>query len=117
MGYPRFNSEIDASIALMKAHGVVFESGLSDDEVMAVESRFHFQFPPDLRAFLQVALPSGDRFPNWRSDSEAKLNDMLRWPEDGIAPGTRWDDIPDDWSCPDCGAAKSDFVMVEVARP
>src|SRR5271166_334751 len=38
------------------------------------------------------------------------------WPEDGIAPGTRWDDIPEDWSCPDCGAAKSDFVMVEVAR-
>ena len=32
-------------------------------------------------------------------------------------PGTRWDDIPDDWSCPDCGAAKSDFEMVEVARP
>jgi rubredoxin len=39
------------------------------------------------------------------------------WPEDGIAPGTRWDDIPDDWSCPDCGAAKSDFEMVEVAHP
>ena len=39
------------------------------------------------------------------------------WPEDGIAPGTRWDDIPDDWSCPDCGAAKSNFEMVEVARP
>jgi rubredoxin len=38
------------------------------------------------------------------------------WPEDGIAPGTRWDDIPEDWSCPDCGAAKSDFMMVEVAR-
>ena len=36
--------------------------------------------------------------------------------EDGIAPGTRWDDIPDDWSCPDCGAAKADFEMVEVAR-
>jgi rubredoxin len=39
------------------------------------------------------------------------------WPEDGIAPGTRWDDIPEDWSCPDCGAAKSDFEMVEIARP
>src|SRR6476661_6566826 len=39
------------------------------------------------------------------------------WPEDGIAPGTRWDDIPEDWSCPDCGAAKTDFEMVEVARP
>lgn len=37
--------------------------------------------------------------------------------EDGIQPGTRWDDIPEDWSCPDCGAAKTDCEMVEVARP
>jgi len=35
-------------------------------------------------------------------------------PEEGIAPGTRWEDIPDDWTCPDCGATKSDFEMVEV---
>lgn len=35
---------------------------------------------------------------------------------EGFPAGTRWDDIPDDWSCPDCGAAKSDFEMVEVAR-
>ncbi|MFC6632714.1 FAD-dependent oxidoreductase [Microbulbifer taiwanensis] len=34
------------------------------------------------------------------------------WPEDGIAPGTRWEDIPDDWCCPECGAAKQDFDMV-----
>ena len=39
------------------------------------------------------------------------------WPEDGISPGTRWEDIPEDWSCPDCGAAKTDFEMVEVVRP
>jgi rubredoxin len=39
------------------------------------------------------------------------------WPEDGIVAGTRWDDIPEDWSCPDCGAAKADFEMVEVVRP
>jgi rubredoxin len=35
-------------------------------------------------------------------------------PEEGIAPGTRWEDIPDTWICPSCGAAKSDFGMVEV---
>lgn len=27
----------------------------------------------------------------------------------GLAPGTKWDDIPDDWLCPDCGATKMDF--------
>lgn len=33
--------------------------------------------------------------------------------EHGIAPGTRWEDVPDDWKCPECGVAKSDFEMVE----
>ena len=35
-------------------------------------------------------------------------------PTEGIAPGTRWADVPEDWSCPECGVAKSDFEMVEV---
>ena len=30
-------------------------------------------------------------------------------PEAGIAPGTRWEDLPDDWICPLCGASKSEF--------
>jgi rubredoxin len=35
-------------------------------------------------------------------------------PEDGIAPGTFWADVPADWSCPDCGVSKADFEMVEI---
>jgi|LFRM01.1.fsa_nt_gb rubredoxin len=35
------------------------------------------------------------------------------WPEDGIAPGTRWEDVPADWECPDCGVGKDDFEMIE----
>ncbi len=35
-------------------------------------------------------------------------------PDEGIAPGTRWADVPDTWSCPDCSATKTDFDMVEV---
>jgi rubredoxin len=30
-------------------------------------------------------------------------------PEDGIPPGTRWEELPDDWLCPDCGVGKEDF--------
>jgi rubredoxin len=36
-------------------------------------------------------------------------------PEDGIAAGTRWEDIPADWACPECGIAKADFEMVLMA--
>lgn len=31
------------------------------------------------------------------------------YPEGGIAPGTKWDDVPDDFTCPDCGAGKDFF--------
>lgn len=34
--------------------------------------------------------------------------------EHGIAPGTRWEDVPADWSCPDCGVTKVDFEMVAI---
>jgi rubredoxin len=30
-------------------------------------------------------------------------------PDSGIEPGTSFDDIPDDWVCPQCGAKKSQF--------
>jgi rubredoxin len=35
-------------------------------------------------------------------------------PEDGIAPGTKWDDVPLNWTCPECGARKEDFEMVVI---
>jgi len=34
------------------------------------------------------------------------------WPDDGIAPGTRWEDVPEDWLCPDCGVGKADFELL-----
>ena len=30
-------------------------------------------------------------------------------PDEGIAPGTKWEDLPDDWVCPLCGAGKEEF--------
>jgi rubredoxin len=35
-------------------------------------------------------------------------------PLEGIAPGTRWADIPDDWVCFDCGTPKHRFEMIEI---
>ena len=31
------------------------------------------------------------------------------------AHGTRWEDLPDDWLCPECGASKRDFQEIECA--
>lgn len=35
-------------------------------------------------------------------------------PDSGIAPGTAFEDIPDNWQCPICGVSKRDFKPIEV---
>ncbi|TMH65821.1 MAG: rubredoxin [Betaproteobacteria bacterium] len=35
-------------------------------------------------------------------------------PDEGIVPGTRWEEVPMNWTCPECGARKEDFEMVEI---
>jgi len=34
-------------------------------------------------------------------------------PDNGIKPGTKFEDLPADWVCPDCGASKDDFEVQE----
>jgi rubredoxin len=34
-------------------------------------------------------------------------------PDEGIPAGTKWEDVPDDWECPDCGAGKDAFELEE----
>lgn len=31
-------------------------------------------------------------------------------PENGIEPGTAFEDLPEDWVCPDCGLGKEEFA-------
>ena len=33
---------------------------------------------------------------------------------EGFPAGTAWADVPDDWGCPECGAAKAEFEMVRI---
>ena len=32
-------------------------------------------------------------------------------PDLDVPPGTRWEDLPDDWICPQCGSDKRDFEL------
>ncbi|WP_324291722.1 rubredoxin [Cupriavidus sp. D39] len=69
---------------------------------------------PEAPAAAKVTSAATDEFKQWVCiicgwvyDEAAGL------PDDGIAPGTRWEDIPDDWRCPLCDVGKEDFAMVE----
>jgi rubredoxin len=34
-------------------------------------------------------------------------------PESGLPAGTRWEDVPLSWRCPDCGAGREEFELVQ----
>lgn len=40
-------------------------------------------------------------------------DEALGDPDNGIAPGTKWEDLPDDFKCPLCGVGKDDFEIME----
>ncbi|CAN7758014.1 rubredoxin [Paraburkholderia sp. SIMBA_054] len=72
-----------------------------------------------------VAEPAGS---NAATQTQTSADDFKQWvcvicgwvydeaaglPEEGIAPGTRWADVPEDWRCPLCDVGKEDFALVE----
>jgi hypothetical protein len=87
----RFAEPVRKTIELLKSAHVVFEEGLSDNEIARREQQFGLRFPPDLKALLQTALPVGVEsastfsFPNWRSGDDQTLQTRLDWPFEGMA--------------------------------
>ena len=54
-------------------------------------------------------------FRRWRCLNCGFIYDEeLGSPEDGLPPGTRWEDISEDWYCPTCGTEKIDFEMIAI---
>jgi rubredoxin len=41
-------------------------------------------------------------------------DEELGAPDSGLLPGTRWKDVPLAWRCPDCGAGREDFELMEI---
>lgn len=71
-------------IETLRRRGVSLTTGLTPREIKVAEGRLNVRFPVDLAEFLSTVLPSGKDFPNWRKLHDAKLNEQLAWPVDGI---------------------------------
>jgi rubredoxin len=80
-------------------------------------------------AWLQASLYTISRIHFIRSEGLDIVSDSKTWmclicgwiydeaagdPEHGIAPGTPWSEVPMNWTCPECGARKEDFEMVQI---
>lgn len=80
--------DLDYCRAVLTEAGVELEPGLSEAELTAAERLHGFVFPPDLRALLAHALPSGHGFPNWREPDSPDLRAWMEWPIEGL-----WSDL------------------------
>jgi hypothetical protein len=74
----------DQLVRVLAQSGIGFDTGLTDVEVDRVQAEFCFRFPPDLRAFLQTAMPVGKGFPDWRNGPSDALAKQLGIPLRGI---------------------------------
>lgn len=82
-------------LAAWRAIPSPFEPGLTPAEFDAVEARYGFRFPPDLRFVLADRLPVARGFPNWRTGERwqqdvqgppraVPLTEVLDWPVEGL---------------------------------
>ena len=83
------NPQIDELIQKMKSKGVTFDKGLTHEEVLRIQDKFEFKFPPDLKHFLQKALPTSQGFYDWRLSLKSEfvadnIKSQLQWPLEGM---------------------------------
>jgi len=43
-----------------------------------------------------------------------EYNEAEGLPDQDIPAGTRWEDVPEDWLCPECGVGKADFELIKL---
>jgi rubredoxin len=79
------------------------------------------------RIAADVAACVGARYTWWKRDSARRRLSMkyvcttcdyvydpeIGDPDNGVEPGTAFEDLPDDWVCPDCGVEKEEFEPLE----
>jgi hypothetical protein len=71
--------------SILLAAGVQIDAGLTHQEFARIEHKFEIQFPPDLRHFLSLGLPTSGNWVDWRGSDENVINERLDWPFDGMA--------------------------------
>jgi hypothetical protein len=77
----------------LRTLGVSIQKGLSDKEILTVEHRFEFQFPPDLKFILQSGLPVSEKFPDWRNGDTEEIQGCFNRVADGICFDIEYNDF------------------------
>ncbi|EMN46219.1 hypothetical protein [Leptospira weilii] len=78
-----FNEKMKFINIVLKQAGVIFESGLTQNEILQIENKYNFKFPPDLIEYLSYELPISNDFVNWRDNSKM-IQEKIDWPFEGM---------------------------------
>jgi hypothetical protein len=78
------NVDIAEVVRRLERAQINLQSGLSEQELSAIEARFGISFNPAHRALLAAALPAGEDWMDWRHGAVDVLRRRLNWPIDGI---------------------------------
>src|SRR5688572_19336966 len=68
-------SVVPRVLAALREHGVELAPGLDEAELRSVEARVGARIPPDWRAVLAEVLPTGSRFPDWRTERTGAIEE------------------------------------------
>ncbi|CAL9101599.1 unnamed protein product [Musa textilis] len=80
----------EAVLAHLRVAFVPLRPGLSEAELARLEADLAFSFPPDLRAILALAVPSGSGFPDWRAPRPTLLRLPVAAATVQVARGALW---------------------------
>jgi rubredoxin len=127
-------SKGDGQYILVMKGGIVHEGKLKKDLTVVWVAKNEGPFaltagPEGMEAIiLNFPVPGGGRPEEAKADASDGQGEFKTWqcilcafvydeaaglPEEGIAPGTRWADVPETFGCPDCSAKKAEFEMIE----
>ena len=90
----------------LQSQGVIFDTGLTRQEIETVEQRYGIQLPYELRQLFSIGLPVSSGFYNWRSSSEENVLSIinaLNMPLKGLVS-----DLDDGYLWRDAWGAKPD---------
>lgn len=62
----------------LKSKGVLFDKGLTNEEIKDIEKRYNISFPKELLCLYSVALPISNGFYNWRSEKKEDIQNLKR---------------------------------------
>lgn len=114
-------AEFQEQITESREHAGIFrEAAHRFGLLVSIENHHAQQYTAALKSLDGIATehqaPSDDpQLRKWICRQCSMIYDPVTGdPDSGIAPGTAFEDIPDDWQCPICGAKKSLFVPYEA---